>query len=130
MPQVILTSSFSATGRGWWSNHLSAVHFIPRFLSTTPSVPAVPPSHGASYTLSGQASCIHSFQCPQSVPPAALHTVHSFVRSFTMLYCFSEVSTQSTQLFGLPNPVGICVAFRRFFIFLRVGKSLACHSPA
>ena len=27
---------------------------------------------------------------------------------------------------GLPNPVGICVAFRRLFIVFRVGKSLAC----
>ena len=33
---------------------------------------------------------------------------------------------------SMANPVGICVPFRRFiiFIFFRVGKSLACHSPA
>ena len=37
----------------------------------------------------------------------------------------------------LPNPVGICVSFLGFIlfsyffkIFFRVGKSLACHSPA
>ena len=33
---------------------------------------------------------------------------------------------------GLPmaNPVEVCVDFVVFFIFFRVGKSLACHSPA
>ena len=42
----------------------------------------------------------------------------------TLLYCKSFAI-----ITGLLNPVGICVAFRRF-VFFRVGKSLACHSPA
>lgn len=57
MSQVILTSLFSSTGKGWWS--YPCRNTITHTCCIASIVPVEPPCRGAFYILSGQASCIH-----------------------------------------------------------------------